>query len=508
MANTQSFKKLQRQSVKRINVIIERFWWIALIAAAVVTCVIIMLLARGQSIWFDEGYSIYIAHKPVGELLALTAVDAHPPFYYLLLKAWAGVFGWSEFALRSLSAVAAAVSVGVMIALIRRLFNARIALIVMPFLVLSPFFLRYGYEVRMYALVGLIGVVATWVLVRALQSRRVWWWIGYAALVALGMYTLYMSLVIWLAHVVWLLVRTLRDKQSIIKQKWFFAYVIAVGFFVPYLPTFLDQTSNSALPGIGGPLTIEKLSGVLGLLVSFTPSWQIGGVLSIGLLTMVGLGVYIGVSVWKKLNKTTKTRFGLFLSLAGVPLLFYIVVSLLPKPFFIDRYMAHVSLFIYVLLGLLVALGFAHGKRVSAVVLAMLSLVLLGFGVWQLQQSGNVNFERLQKPMTLQLRQSIDCADAVVIADDPYTYIDSIYYFDGCDVRFVGQDPAPTRGGYAPLLGSSARITSLATFDRPTLYYLRWEGHEHQFQPDSRYQFVSTETFDKQIVDRFELSAE
>jgi len=38
-------------------------------------------------------------------MLRLTALDTHPPFYYLILKMWGNLFGWGELALRSLSAI-------------------------------------------------------------------------------------------------------------------------------------------------------------------------------------------------------------------------------------------------------------------------------------------------------------------------------------------------------------------------------------------------------------------
>jgi len=228
---------------------IVKTWWLWLILAMVITYLLIMVVAIGQSVWFDEGYSILLAKRPVGELIALTGVDAHPPFYYLLLKGWAGIFGWSEFALRSLSAVAASFTVGVIFLLVRRLFTVRTALVALPFLVFAPFALRYGYEIRMYALAGLIGALASLVLVKAVAGRGKKLWIIYAALVALGMFTLYMTAAIWVAHVVWLFFTNKRDKsQAFFKQKWVLSYIGAVILFAAYIPTLIYQLTHSALP--------------------------------------------------------------------------------------------------------------------------------------------------------------------------------------------------------------------------------------------------------------------
>jgi hypothetical protein len=46
-----------------------------------------------QPLWWDEGWSLYFATTDVGTLLELTAVDIHPPFYYLLLHLWIKLLG-------------------------------------------------------------------------------------------------------------------------------------------------------------------------------------------------------------------------------------------------------------------------------------------------------------------------------------------------------------------------------------------------------------------------------
>ena len=56
-----------------------------------------------DSIWWDEGYSVWMARLPVGQMFFETAHDAHPPLSYLLLGGWRGLVGDEEFALRTLS---------------------------------------------------------------------------------------------------------------------------------------------------------------------------------------------------------------------------------------------------------------------------------------------------------------------------------------------------------------------------------------------------------------------
>jgi len=493
--------------MKKIKEIILRVWWLWPILSGGVVFGLCMLLSAGQSLWFDEGYSIALAQQPVGELLALTAVDAHPPFYYLLLKAWAGIFGWGEFALRSLSAVFAGGAVVAAFFLVKRLFNLKTALLFLPFVVIAPFLLRYGYEVRMYALVGFIGVLATLVLTYALQAKKLWLWAVYTLLVAAGMYTLYFSIAIWAAHAIYLLVGTIRAHRPLFKEKWLFAFVGAVVLFIPYLSTFIYQMTHSALPGIGGQLTLTTLGGILSLMLAYVTDWQQTGLLALILLVVLVLTIAAGVFVYRKATQKHREGLRLLIVMAVVPILIFMLVSIFQNAF-VYRYMAHVIIFLYILTGTVIALALQSDRARRAILLAVLALALLTYGVVNLSKNGNFVFERMQTPQTQQVRSVIDCNTAVVVADDPYTFIDSRYYFDGCDLRFFSKDTVEKKGGYAVLSGSPLRVSDPSTLTGDVIYHLRWNGQESQFTPSSRYSLQASTQFDKQVVDTYVLNAE
>ena len=473
-------------------------------------------LSVGQPVWFDEGYSILLARESTGQLLALAAVDAHPPLYYLVLQAWAHLFGFSELALRSLSAVAAAGAVALMLVLVRRLFGVRVALVTLPMLVLAPFLLRYGYEIRMYALASLIGVAATYVMVRATQARTraAWWWAGYAVLVALGMYTLYMMAAVWVAHVVWLVWTSLaaRPRTAPWRWQWPWAYVGAVALFVPLMPTFFHQLANSVLPGIGKQLTLTGLVDIATMTGLYQQEWAIGGWLSLllgaTLVLLVSLAAWLGRTV----RGETRRYLWLLYIMAGVPVLFFALTSLPPRePIYIIRYVAHVAVYFYALAGVLVGLHWTTARRRQwlAPVACVVTLSVLLLGVASLARMGNLNFERMQDPRTSELRASVQCdPETVVVADDPYTYIDSVYYWGDCDLRFYAPDEIGFVGGYAPLHGSEARLADTGELRARRVIHLHWTGDQTSLVLPGRYRLSQTETLDKQVVDRYELSAE
>ncbi len=501
----------------KLEKMIDKYWLVAVFGAAVVFFVITMLLSVGQPVWFDEGYSILLAKSSYSELLSLTAVDAHPPLFYLLLKFWGDIFGYSEFALRSMSALFISAAVVVAALTLRKMFSKRVALIALPFIVFAPFLLRYGYEVRMYALATLIAVSATFALVKARAAKGWEWWIVYGTLVALGMYTLYMIVAVWFAHFVWLLAVSIKSRQRPFwRWKWLWAFACAVILFLPYIPTFINQLIHSALPGMGNEMTITQVTNIASTLTMYTPEWSLGGWGTVVLALIAAGVVWMAIPAYKKLNKEEKRSFMLLASLSAVPILFYGLISLPPRdPVFIVRYMAHSAIFIYMLLGVVVALALLkkRNKKKDAIKVYVISAVILAtllYGVVMLQKAGNFNYERLQQPETVSVREAADCSNdqTIAIADDPYTYIDSAYYFQDCQLHFFSEDNVNYKGGYAMLHNSPSRISSPSEVTAERVVHLGWNGQDPKFVVDERYVQVSTQAFDKQVVTVFKLSAE
>lgn len=497
---------------------LEKIWWPVVALTGIAVYFITIIFASNQSIWFDEGYSILLAKSNWSDLFSLTAVDAHPPLYYAVLKIWGSMFGFSEFALRSLSALFLSGSVIVGLAMLRRFFSTKVALLALPFILFAPFLVRYGYEVRMYSMAMLIGVAATYVLVLANEKKGWWRWVVYAVLVALGMYTLYMTLVIWLAHVVWLFAVSLKEKkrQPLKSWKWLYAYALAVLLFLPYIATFIHQTLYSALPGVGSSVTLTKFADMVSVLFAYTPEWSLGGWPTLLIIAGIILVSIVGAKVYRDILQPQKRYYLLLIALTLVPIAFYVLTSLPPRtPIFINRYLAHVAIFIYMLVGVTLALGLAYGSkwkgymRSLAPVAYVVTLLVVGIGMVQLYVTGNFVFERMQHPQTSQMREVITCSStAVIVADDPYTYIDSAFYFDECDIRFFGKTSPEYKGGYAMLHDSPQRIESSVNLGAQTVYRLGWVGKAPDFIVDDRYELVHSEQYDKQLLEEYRLIAE
>lgn len=450
-----------------------------LVGTAILAGVISLWIGLRQSVWFDEAYSILLAKQPIGELLRLTALDTHPPLYYVLLKGWAGLFGWSELSLRLASVGSLVLTIVVAGLLLARLFGRKIALGVLPLLALAPLVLRYGFEIRMYADAMLVGVAATYVLVRAVQAKRAahrnWWLAAYALLVVTGVYLLYYLAFLWIAHVVWLLVITIRKRrpwQSLIP--YVLSYVGAVMLFVPWLPTFIAQTSNGALAPIGSPLNLEQLMGIATFNLLYQPLWMV----SVGLtVLMIAVGAAL---VWllprAKRGLKDKTDEALLLALyIGVPIVLLMGISLVSS-MYTERYLSHLAIGLIMLLGVtIVAAAQASPKRerrrtgwaVAIIYGAML------VGTVQLAVTGNFNFQRMQTPTVREAAASLtECASGTrLVMADPYVATELLYYMPDCPYAFVSEWDE-LRGGYAYFSGSSHQVKDVKTLTDPRITYV------------------------------------
>jgi 4-amino-4-deoxy-L-arabinose transferase-like glycosyltransferase len=138
-----------------------------------------------MSIWQDEGLSLYRAAQDVRAVLggqiplgAFVTRDVHPPLYFLLLAAWLKLAGSSTWAAKWLSILASLPVIPLLWALGRRWIDSRVGLMAAALAALSPIYLWYSQEIRSYALIVTLGLLAVYALLRAIDEhgdRRAQW---------------------------------------------------------------------------------------------------------------------------------------------------------------------------------------------------------------------------------------------------------------------------------------------------------------------------------------------
>ena len=168
------------------------------------------LRARGlgeQSLWLDEGASYWFARLPAGALIAATfSSEPNPPLYYLLLHAWLGWAGASEYTLRFPSLLAGVLTIALLYRLGRDLLSPPAVAAAAILAAVSPYLIWYAQEARIYALLGCLSASTLLLLWRAVRrpSRRAW--CRFALLLLAALYTHAYALFLLLVCAAWLLV--------------------------------------------------------------------------------------------------------------------------------------------------------------------------------------------------------------------------------------------------------------------------------------------------------------
>jgi mannosyltransferase len=161
-----------------------------LVIALVIFALAIDLARAGEkSVWLDEAISDSHARESFGTFWqTVSHTDPNMSLYYLLLRPWVAVFGDGEAALRSLSAVFAALAAGALAILGRRLFDRWTGLVAGLFLAMDGYFVEYAQTARSYTLVVLLVIVSSYFFTGELQRPSGRGAVGYVVSSALAVY--------------------------------------------------------------------------------------------------------------------------------------------------------------------------------------------------------------------------------------------------------------------------------------------------------------------------------
>ncbi len=212
-----------------------------------------------KSLWVDELFTAYIATLPLGQIPAAVAADFHPPLYFLLVRLWSEATGTSEFALRWPSVFAAMVALGLTYRLGVRLGNRRVALLGLLGLSFSPFFVEFSRMARYYSWVLCLGVLATYLLLLAWRSGKMYLWAGYGLASILLLYTFYLGALLLLAHGLALMLYA----DPLCRRRWLIVMALVALGFLPWATVAVAQVTRS-----GGMVAADLAGRFSGLLLA------------------------------------------------------------------------------------------------------------------------------------------------------------------------------------------------------------------------------------------------
>ncbi|MDR7438936.1 MAG: glycosyltransferase family 39 protein [Armatimonadota bacterium] len=241
-------------------------WTVGLVALAAV----VRLVRLGAwDIGLDEAYSALVAARPLLDLVGFVARDDfHPPLYYLFLHVWQTVAGSSEFWLRFPSVVFGSLAVWVISRLTTELADVRTGLVAGLLAALSPLHVFHAQDLRMYALLLLLGSTALLYFARGLRTGRALDWGLHAGFLALALYTHYGAFLLVAGEalaVVWLWA----TRRPLPVRFWMASAGVALLSFLPWAHVLWQHLRRTAPPQAADGILIP-IQQVAYTLVAFT----------------------------------------------------------------------------------------------------------------------------------------------------------------------------------------------------------------------------------------------
>jgi hypothetical protein len=218
----------------------------------------------GSAYWIDEGLSVGIGSHPLFDIPGLLVQDGSPPLYYMLLHIWMGWVGTSEFATQSLSTIFGLLCVPAAFWAGQVLMGRRVAWAAAALAAVNPFLTVHSYEARMYALLVLLGILASTAFILAYVQRRSRWSPVFGLLLAAMLYTHNWSLFFGAACVVafgWAWRSTAPAERRSLVRDGLIGFGVTAVLYAPWLPTLASQAKHTGAPWSTRPKFDELIFG-------------------------------------------------------------------------------------------------------------------------------------------------------------------------------------------------------------------------------------------------------
>jgi mannosyltransferase len=476
---------------------------------------LILLLAFGlrlvnlevRNLWYDEAFAVLFAEKGLDAMLygTLTPVeggasDIHPLLYYAALDGWMALFGQDAFTVRLWSVLLGVATVGVIYVLGRELFGKKTGLAGALITAITPFHIQYSQETRMYALMALLLMLATWCFIRGWkypetepQEKGVKpfaWWIAFGVLAGLAMYTQQLSAFYLVA--LGLVPILARRKRQIIGVM--VGTTVAIMVYLPWLVNLPGQFNKVRSyywlkpPNIAQPLLTVRSFLVVNLDIP-SPASLIGfvGALFIILFLVVQIILYL-----RRRTRTNRQALHFILWLAATPVVLMWLVSQV-QPVYLERALLPSALMLYLVMAWLFTQSGTPGFVTNIIGGTGLVLVVLGlYYQYTWATFPNSPFQ----PTAAYIRDNWQNGD-VIVHQNKLSALPTIYYGRELAQHYLGDTPGSSEDTLAlptqQALGLLAdNCIQAASREAHRIWFVVFAAAERQYESAGRPEFRET----------------
>lgn len=399
---------------------------------AVLLVVVISFLASikflGRDLWYDEAFTAVLVRQDWGTFWSIVYNDVHPPLYYILLKLFTSIFGFSYLSIRIFSFLPFALTLPFIYKFLStQTYITRLS--IFSAVALSPFFVGYATEVRMYSWLSLFVFLSVYYFYLGVYSVNKLVWNRSVLLsslfFALSILTHYFGALLGLVYL-YFLYNKFGHKKLLSNKK-----IIAKFAILPILglTCIIPFVINQATRSYGGVMWIDEVSiwSLVNTLTNIFYGVNLGQsgnpqTFNSAYLPMSNLAIFaiIVFTLGLSYHKIIKDKFLKFLFIsAAIPMsLVYILSWLNLVHLYVDRYFLPYLIFLFIFI-LLILYRTYKEDFVSLVV----ALYILALGGYYLTYTPDNHFQSLVKHC-----QQSQYKESQIVFDSPFHYTKGRYY--------------------------------------------------------------------------------
>lgn len=315
------------------------FWWNAL---PFIGALVWGAFCISNNLWYDEAYSASMVSRSWYDLIYITAVDDHSPFYYVLLKIFYHLGGGGTH-FQALKLMSVLFMIGYLLLgkfYVKKLFDEKISVYFMFFSITMPIMAVQAGNVRMYAaalfFMTLAGLTAYDLYLGAdgVRNKRKWFVFFFASACTVYCHTFAMIQMVWI-YLLFLGAILIKKKYRLVKPYFISGISVAV-VFSPWLLVTLHQMQ---LRMANDPGSAESRPTIY-TFIDYCKEWFSALETPIPLVMFCGMGITICLGYyavdWMRRKKCYAPGVGV--AAIGLTALTGALVSYYINPCFLGRY--------------------------------------------------------------------------------------------------------------------------------------------------------------------------
>ena len=189
--------------------------------------IILCLLGANHSATTTEGQTVFMTRFDFGQVWQIAGEQGEGPLYYWAAKIWAHFFGHTDYNIRVLSALFGAIAIVFAFLWTKYKHGLMAAVIAASLMSVAPLFVHFGQSADSAAMILALAFAASYFLQLAIDQRHKIWWLLYALIMIMGLWTSGLFVLVLIAHCLYIF-RSAGKKAFARKAVWLSLLAIVV----------------------------------------------------------------------------------------------------------------------------------------------------------------------------------------------------------------------------------------------------------------------------------------